>query len=192
MYCSEEGLSHGNPQKVTITTPTGSVLEGEKVECADIVAVSIIRAGDSLLECFMNIAPEAQVGKILIQRNEDTKQPQLFYSKLPSLVAKNIMLLDPMLATGGSAKAAIQVLLDNGASENKIVFLSVVSCPEGLAAIQSAYPTVQIVTGTVDDGLNEKVCVADIMILQHTGFLWFFMEWIFILGLHRAWPRRLW
>jgi uracil phosphoribosyltransferase len=110
-----------------------------------------------LLECFINVAPEAQVGKILIQRNEETKQPQLFYSKLPSLAAKYVVLLDPMLATGGSAKAAIQVLLDNGATEERIMFLNVVSCPEGLQAIQSAYPAVQIVTGTVDAGLNEKV-----------------------------------
>ena len=159
MIYSEEGLSYGNPEKVTITTPTGAMVEGDHVDCSEVVAVSIIRAGDSLLECFMNIAPEAQVGKILIQRNEETKQPQLFYSKLPRLTSKNVMLLDPMLATGGSAKAAIQVLLDNGASENKIVFLSVVSCPEGLAAIHSAYPAVQIVTGTVDEGLNEKVRV---------------------------------
>jgi hypothetical protein len=132
-------------------------VEGDRINPANIVAVSIIRAGDSLLDCFMKIAPEAQVGKILIQRNETTKQPELFYSKLPAVASKTIMLLDPMLATGGSAKAAIQVLLDNGALESNIVFLNVVSCPEGIAAISKAYPAVQIVTAFVDSGLNDKV-----------------------------------
>jgi uracil phosphoribosyltransferase len=132
-------------------------VEGDRINPANIVAVSIIRAGDSLLDCFMKIAPEAQVGKILIQRNETTKQPELFYSKLPAVASKTIMLLDPMLATGGSAKAAIQVLLDNGALESSIVFLNVVSCPEGIAAISKAYPAVQIVTAFVDSGLHDNV-----------------------------------
>lgn len=132
-------------------------MEGDRVDPSSIVAVSIIRAGDSMLDCFIKVAPEAQVGKILIQRNESTKQPELFYSKLPSLSSKTVMLLDPMLATGGSAKAAIQVLLDNGATEAGIVFLNVVSCPEGIKAISAAYPGVQIVTGAIDTGLNENV-----------------------------------
>lgn len=150
-------MTFAHTDRVTVTTPTGSTVDGDAVDSASIVAVSIIRAGDSLLDCFMKVVPEARVGKILIQRNESTKQPELFYSKLPNLASKTVMLLDPMLATGGSAKAAIQVLLDNGASEAKIVFLNVVSCPEGIQAISAAYPAVQIVTGEVDAGLNEKV-----------------------------------
>lgn len=146
-----------NPKPLTIMTPTGSWFEGECIDTHAIVAVSIIRAGDSLLDCFIKVAPAAHIGKILIQRDEETHQPVLFYSKLPSLIDKQIVLCDPMLATGGSAKAAIGVLLDNGANEENIMFLNVVACPEGIEAILTAFPKVKIVTGEIDSGLNEKV-----------------------------------
>jgi uracil phosphoribosyltransferase len=154
---SEEGLSYANPQKVSITTPTGSSYDGESIDTEAVVAISIIRAGDSLLDAFIKIAPAAQVGKILIQRDEETRMPVLFYSKLPPLASKKIMLLDPMLATGGSAKAAIQVVLDNGAKEEDIIMLCVVSCPEGIANVLETYPKMRIVSGEIDAGLNEKV-----------------------------------
>mmetsp|Transcript_18330 Transcript_18330/g.30720 ORF Transcript_18330/g.30720 Transcript_18330/m.30720 type:complete len:123 (+) Transcript_18330:539-907(+) len=107
----------------------------------------------------MKIAPEAAVGKILIQRNEETKMPVLYYSKLPPLAGRNIVLLDPMLATGGSAIAAIKVLIEQGAEENRILFLNVVSSPEGVGAILTAYPQLRIVTGEIDAGLNEKAYI---------------------------------
>jgi uracil phosphoribosyltransferase len=93
-----------------------------------------------MLDVFLNLVPEASVGKILIQRNEETSQPILYYSKLPSLVTRNIVLLDPMLATGGSAIAAIKVLLENGAEEEKIVFFNVVCCPAGVKKLYEIYP----------------------------------------------------
>jgi uracil phosphoribosyltransferase len=150
-------LSHVGSTPLTVTTPTGTTYDGEIIDPSSIVAVSIIRAGDALLECFSRVAPEAQVGKILIQRDESTKQPVLFYSKLPLLANKHVVLVDPMLATGGSAKAAIQVLLDNGATEERITFFNVLSCPEGIACILTAFPKMRIITGAIDDGLNEKV-----------------------------------
>ena len=141
-----------------MTTPTGSQYDGLSFDPSALVAVSIVRAGDSMLDTFISVAPEATVGKILIQRNEETAEPILFYLKLPSLINKHIILLDPMLATGGSAKCAVQVLLDNGALEENITFLNVLSCPEGVNAIMSAFPKMRIVTGEIDPGLNEKVC----------------------------------
>ena len=152
----EEGLTYIQPTAKTVDTPTNSTYDGIDIDQKSIVAVSIIRAGESMLDSFMAVAPEAAVGKILIQRDEETAKPILFYSKLPSLVGKNIALLDPMLATGGSANAAIKVLIEKGADENRIVFFNVVSCPEGIKSIHSEYPNVTIVTGEVDDGLNEK------------------------------------
>lgn len=146
-----------NPQQVQVVTPTGSTFDGERIDTDSIVAVSIIRAGDSLLDCFIKVAPAAQVGKILIQRDEETKQPVLFYSKLPPLTSKTVVLLDPMLATGGSAKAAIQVALDNGAKEENIIMLCVVSSPEGVSNLLAAFPALRIVTGEIDKGLNDKV-----------------------------------
>jgi uracil phosphoribosyltransferase len=136
----EEALSYVNPLPIVIKTPTGASTAGISVDPSSIVAVSIIRAGDSMLDTFMKIAPEASVGKILIQRNEETKEPILFYSKLPNVINKNIVLLDPMLATGGSAKCAIRVLLEQGALESNIMFVNVLACPEGIAALSSAFP----------------------------------------------------
>jgi uracil phosphoribosyltransferase len=88
----------------------------------------------------LEICPEATVGKVLIQRNEETAQPMLYYSKLPPLEGKSIVVLDPMVATGGSAICAIQVLVDHGADPSNMFFFNVVSCPEGLAAMTSAFP----------------------------------------------------
>ncbi len=76
----------------------------------------------------------------MIQRDEETAQPILFYSKLPPLAGKRIVLLDPMLATGGSAACALKVLIEAGADPKKIAYVTVVSCPEGLAFIANAYP----------------------------------------------------
>ena len=151
-----------NPTALTVTTPTGASFSGESVDTSNIVAVSIIRAGDSLLgefhwpkkprcldethyycsytESFLACVPEAQVGKILIQRDEETALPKLFYSKLPPLAGKRVVLVDPMLATGGSAKCAIQVLLDAGADINHMTFVTVISCPEGLTSVSRDYP----------------------------------------------------
>ena len=125
---------------MSVTTPTGISVPGVTIDLNQMVGISIIRAGDSMLGSFMEVAPEATVGKILIQRDEATCEPVLFYSKLPPLEGKTIMLLDPMLATGGSAKCAVKVLLEKGASEENIMFVNVLACPEGIKALQSTYP----------------------------------------------------
>lgn len=150
-------------------TPTGSTFDGEAIDTDSIVAISIIRAGDSLLDCFTKIAPAAQIGKILIQRDEETRQPVLFYSKLPPLASKQVVLLDPMLATGGSAKAAIQVALDNGAKEENIIMFCVVCSPEGITKLLNDFPALRIIAGEIDAGLNDKVHY----ILSFL-FIWFF------------------
>ena len=145
-------------QKKCVTTPCGtyegrSLPDGEKI-----VAVSIMRAGDSLLDAVRRAVPNVLVGKILIQRDEsdEQKRPVLLYSKVPQLKNKEVMLVDPMLATGGSACKAIQELIKQGASEENILFLNVVSCPEGLQRIAKEYPKVRIVTAAVDSHLNDQ------------------------------------
>ena len=86
---------------------------GKIADLSDLVAISIIRAGDSLLQNFLQKIPEAKVGKILIQRNEKTSLPILFYTKLPVISEySTIFLLDPMLATGGSAVCAVKEILE--------------------------------------------------------------------------------
>lgn len=149
-----------NPQPVEVKTPTDAIYSGEEVDVSNIVAVSIIRAGDSLLDAFLRIVPEASVGKILIQRDEETAMPVLMYSKLPPLASKKVVLCDPMLATGGSAICAVKVLVENGADPGSIFFLNVLSCPEGLAAMAAAYPDVKVITGAIDEKLTPKRYIA--------------------------------
>jgi len=155
MIC-EEGLAELSPEPLDVTTPTGSVFKGEVVTTSDIVAVSIVRAADSMLDCFLEIVPEAAVGKILIQRDEETAEPKLFYDKLPPLAGKKVVLLDPMLATGGSALCAVDVLLKQGAKIEDIVFFNVVCCPEGLARFAKEAPGLRVVTGCIDECLNDQ------------------------------------
>lgn len=153
---SEEGVAISCSNPIEITTPTNSTISGQAVDVSEVVAISIIRAGDSMLDTFMSIVPEAKVGKILIQRNEETAEPILFYTKFPNLTNHKIFLLDPMLATGGSAMTAIREVITRGAVEENITFINVVSSPEGIFNIFAAFPKISIVTGWIDDGLNEK------------------------------------
>lgn len=154
---SEEGLTYLPTKQILVPTPTGTDYNGCSYDVNSIVAISIIRAGDSMLDTFASIVPEAPIGKILIQRDEETAQPKLFYCKLPNLTNKHVILLDPMLATGGSAICAVRVLIENGAQEENILFFNVVCCPEGIRNMAAAYPKVKIITGEIDAGLNEKV-----------------------------------
>ncbi|KAJ3334928.1 Uracil phosphoribosyltransferase, synthesizes UMP from uracil [Kappamyces sp. JEL0680] len=136
----------------SVTTPTGASTAGVVPE-GNICGVSIMRAGDSMVDA----APKCRIGKILIQRDEETALPKLYYSKFPpDIASRYVLLLDPMLATGGSAIKAVEVLLEKGVSEENIVFVNLISCPEGIQAFCSAYPLVQIVTGFIDQRLNEK------------------------------------
>lgn len=101
--------------------------------------------------------PSVAVGKILIQRDEATAMPQLMYSKLPPDIARRpVLLLDPMLATGGSAVMACKVLVDQGVPPENIIFVNIVCVQEGLDALAKAYPAVQVVTGAIDPILNDK------------------------------------
>lgn len=164
-YLSEEGLSYIQQglKPTVVETPTKCTYDGFTLDSDNIVAVSIIRAGDSMLDCFIRVHPEIRTGKILIQRDEETTLPKLFYCKLPDLHGKQILLLDPMLATGGSAKVAVEELIKYGALEENIIFFNVVSCPSGLSSLLTTYPKMKVVTAEIDAGLNEKVCFVFIL-----------------------------
>ncbi|KAG9396057.1 Uracil phosphoribosyltransferase [Carpediemonas membranifera] len=140
----------------TITTPLGLPYVGAEFVC-DICGVPIVRAGESMEKALSNIIQDVRIGKILIQRDEETALPVLIYEKLPKDVAnRHCLLLDPMLATGGSAMAAVKVLLDHGVKEEHIIFVNLISCPEGIGAFCSAFPKIRVVTGEIDDGLDER------------------------------------
>jgi uracil phosphoribosyltransferase len=120
-----------------------------------IVLAPILRAGLGLEEAILPLVPEAVVAHLGIARDETTARPVPYYAKLPpALAGADVFLLDPMLATGGSAVCALDQLKAAGAG--RLRFISVVSCPDGLSAVAAAHPEVTIYTAAVDAGLNER------------------------------------
>lgn len=157
---AEDALAEFNTQTVDIQTPCGPFQGTAMMDPTTICAVSIIRSGDALLEIVRECEPALPVGKILIQRDEShpDKIPKLFYSKMPPSVAQDhILLCDPMLATGGSAIMALDVLVNQyKVDPNRIVFANMICAPEGLNAVANAYPQIKIVTACIDDALNDE------------------------------------
>jgi uracil phosphoribosyltransferase len=154
---AEEAMAEFPSQSIIIQTPCGPCEGVQTVDLSQVCAVSIVRSGDALLEVVRTIVPEVSVGKILIQRDEShpDKLPKLFYSKLPKKKVKYALLCDPMLATGGSAIMALDVLtVKYKIPQKNIIFANVICCPEGLTAIAQSYPRVKIVTAMVDSHLN--------------------------------------
>lgn len=152
----EKGLDLLPVEPETVYTPTGEQYEGFKFK-GHICGVSIMRAGESMEQGLRECCRSVRIGKILIQRDEETATPRLFYEKLPSDIAdRYVFLLDPMLATGGSALMAIDVLKSRGVPGDRIIFLNLIASPEGLDKFKSEHPEVHIVTGWVDRQLDEK------------------------------------
>ncbi|KAF1953176.1 PRTase-like protein [Byssothecium circinans] len=152
----EEGLNHLPVVGHEITTPVGRTYAGVKFE-GKICGVSIMRAGESMEQGLRDCCRSVRIGKILIQRDEETSKPKLYYDKLPEDIADRwVLLLDPMLATGGSALMAIEVLKSRGVPEEHILFLNLIASPEGAKNFADRFPKVRVVTAFVDAGLNEK------------------------------------
>ncbi|GER07234.1 uracil phosphoribosyltransferase [Iodidimonas muriae] len=117
--------------------------------------VSIMRAGDGLLQGLLDLVPSARVGHVGLYRDHDTLQPVKYYFKMPhGLDERHVLVVDPMLATGNSAAAAISLVKEAGATN--IRFLCLVAAPEGVKALRDAHPDVPIFTAALDEGLNEK------------------------------------
>lgn len=156
---AEDALAEFPTQEIDIETPCGPFKGSQIVDPTNIVATSIIRSGDALLEAVRDVEPQVRVGKILIQRDESDpeKKAKLFYSKMPPGVEDMyILLCDPMLATGGSAMMAIKTLIDtHKVNPAKIIFANMICAPEGLEVMAKAYPEVKIVTVAIDECLND-------------------------------------
>ncbi|MCL4140226.1 UNVERIFIED_CONTAM: hypothetical protein GTU68_057610 [Idotea baltica] len=138
----------------TIQTPMeemeAPVLEGKKL-----ALISILRAGNGLLDGVLELIPSARVGFVGLYRDEETLQPVQYYFKVPTeLEDRMVIAVDPMLATGNSSIAAIDLLKKSGAKD--IRFLCLLAAPEGIAAMKAAHPDVPIVTASVDSHLNEN------------------------------------
>lgn len=153
MFVCYEALKEVQTKEVAVQTPL-AVAKCHTI-ADDIVVVPILRAGVGMLEGILELVPSARVGFLGMYRDEETAQPVAYYQRLPreSVGGLNII-IDPMLATGGSTVAAIDVLKAAGAKN--ILVVCIVSCPEGLAAVDSAHPDVMVYTASVDERLNEQ------------------------------------
>ncbi|NOX64684.1 MAG: uracil phosphoribosyltransferase, partial [Chlorobi bacterium] len=130
------------------------VTQGYKLS-KQIVLVPVLRAGLSLVNSFIEMIPQAKVGHIGLQRDEETLQPVDYYYKAPKhLDISSVIILDPMLATGGSASAAVKFLKDKGARE--LYMASLIASPEGVERMEAEHPDVMIYTATLDRELNEN------------------------------------
>ena len=135
---------------VSIETPLEPV-EVSRLELP-IVIVPILRAGLGMLSSFLQLCPDASVGYIGLERDEDTAQPSEYYCKVPRLADAWTFVIDPMLATGGSASKALTALAERGA--NHCILVSILSSPEGIEKTQSDHPDVKIVTAGIDRELD--------------------------------------
>jgi uracil phosphoribosyltransferase len=141
----------GTVEKV-IETPMESALG--HVLAKALVVVPILRAGLGMMQPFLDTFPDVSVGYVGLERDHETAIARSYYCKLPSLENKRVILVDPMLATGGSAVQAINVVKAAGAEE--IIFICIVASPEGAAAMQKNHPEIPIHTGALDRELNHR------------------------------------
>ena len=137
----------------TITTPLEET-EAPTLEGKKLALISILRAGNGLLDGVLDLIPSARVGFVGLYRDHDTLQPVQYYFKVPNeLDKRRVIAVDPMLATGNSSIKAIELLKEAGATD--IRFLCLLAAPEGIENMQNAHPDVPIVTAAIDSHLNE-------------------------------------
>ncbi len=137
---------------VDVETPIG-ICHTEQL-AQDVVLVPILRAGLGMVDGIRDLIPTAKVGFLGLYRNEKTLEPVEYFAKFPNMENANVMILDPMLATGGSAIAAIDTVKSRGAKNIKLVNL--VGAPEGVKAVEEAHPDVDIYLAALDEKLNER------------------------------------
>ncbi len=143
-------------KEIEIETPIcktkSKILAGEKL-----AIVPILRAGLGMVEGIMDLIPTARVGHIGLYRDPETFQPVEYYCKLPEVGDRKFIVVDPMLATGGSAKEAITFMKARGVKDIK--FMCLIAAPEGIEAVQKAHPEVEIYVAAIDSHLNEHAYI---------------------------------
>jgi uracil phosphoribosyltransferase len=148
-----EALAGARLRSVKVRTPLAETT-GEEI-ADDIGLVPILRAGISMAEGVLQLLPRAQVWHLGIYRDHATRQPVTYYNRIPAPPRFDLALvLDPMLATGGSAVAAVQMLHDAGIA--RVVFVGLIGAPEGVARLRAAFPDLPIYLAALDDHLNEQ------------------------------------
>jgi uracil phosphoribosyltransferase len=141
-----------------VKTPLDLIAPAVKLRAPGPLLVPVLRAGLGMLDGFTYVLPEAEVGLVGLRRNEETFEPEQYAQKLPkSLANRDVFILDPMLATGGSLAFTCQLLMARGATD--ITAVSVIASPEGVATVEKACPNVRIFTAALDPGLNDKAYI---------------------------------
>ncbi len=136
-----------------IDTPITKTI-GKRIK-KQVALVPILRAGLGMVDAIMDLIPASKIGHIGLYRNEETLEPVEYYCKLPTDISqRQVLVLDPMLATGGSAVAAINFIKKRGAKNIK--FVCIIAAPEGVEALRAAHPDVEIFCGTLDEKLNQN------------------------------------
>ena len=153
MLLTYEAMKDMKTSEIRVETPLETTTASHVNE--SIVVVPILRAGVGMLEAMLRLLPEAKIGFVGIYRDHETSQPVTYFEKLPTATPNaHAVIVDPMLATGGSLIQAIRLLKEKGYSRIKII--SILSSPEGIAAVSRSYPDVDIYTGSIDRCLNER------------------------------------
>lgn len=157
MLMGYEALADLPTTDVTVKTPIEEsvqpVIEGKKL-----AVVPILRAGLGMVNGILALVPSAKVGHIGLYRDPETHEPHEYYCKLPDHIdERQIVIVDPMLATGGSAVAAVDFIKQHGGK--KIKFMSVIAAPEGVSTLMKAHPDIQLYVGCLDRCLNEKAYI---------------------------------
>lgn len=146
-------------EDIEIETPLVKSIE-KKLAGKKVVVVPILRAGLGMVDGILDLIPAARVGHVGLYRDEKTMEPVEYFVKMPShLENRHLYIVDPMLATGGSAIAAIDSVLERGAKPENIKFICVVAAPEGVEAFHEAHPDVEIFTASLDEKLDENAYI---------------------------------
>lgn len=153
MFLCYEALSDAKLESIEVETPITKT-NGYKLNENDYAFVPILRAGMGMVDGVLKVMPNAKIGHIGLYRNEETLEPVEYFCKLPKHIEeKTVIILDPMLATGGSGSEAITMIKKRGVK--KIKFLSIIAAPEGLKRIHEEHPDVEIYAASLDSHLNE-------------------------------------
>ena len=153
VFLCYEAMKDAKTYETDVETPITKT-KGRKLDENHYVFVPILRAGTGMIEGITTMIPNAKIGHIGLYRNEETLEPVKYLFKMPKNIKdKEIIIIDPMLATGGSGCAAIQMIKDEGVKNIK--FLCIIAAPEGVKRMQKEHPDVQIFCAKLDDHLNE-------------------------------------
>lgn len=150
---AQESVNAIQAEKITIQTPITQA-HGFKIS-KPIVLIPILRSGLALLPAFLNLFTEAAVGFVGMKRDEKTAKPMLYYKNIPKIEYNaQVIVLDPMIATGGSGADTLKIITDMGVEQEQIIFVGVISAPEGLAKMSQHFPKVKIIVAVQDQVLT--------------------------------------